>query len=334
VIAACIDQSRGGPQTIVSAADFPGSSFFINRYNEIGMEVFALAPPGANSRMECRMISSSPLRDANGVSSHDSARPMTVPEFRAAKHRGTPLAILTAYDWTMARFLDAAGVDALLVGDSLGMVVQGEANSLAVTMDEMVYHTRLVARAAQHALVIADMPFMSFQVSAEQALANAGRLVKEGRAHAVKLEGGQRAAATVAAIVAADIPVMGHVGLTPQSVHRLGGFRVQRDAARLLEDAHALEQAGVFAVVVECVPAEVARDITAALHVPTIGIGAGDGCDGQVLVTHDMLGLFDDLQPRFVKRYAELGQAMRVAAEQYCDDVRQRRFPAPEHAFR
>jgi 3-methyl-2-oxobutanoate hydroxymethyltransferase len=285
--------------------------------------------------MEFRMISSSPPLDANGAgTARDLGRPMTVPEFRSAKTRGTPLAVLTAYDWTMARILDAAGVDALLVGDSLGMVVQGEANSLAVTMDEMVYHTRLVARAAQHALVIADMPFMSFQIGAPQALENAGRLIKEGRAHAVKLEGGQRSAATVAAIVAADIPVMGHVGLTPQSIHRLGGFKMQSDAGRLLEDARALEQAGAFAVVVECVPAKLARDITAALHVPTIGIGAGDGCDGQVLVTHDILGLFDDLQPRFVKRYAELGQAIRVAAEQYCDDVRQRRFPGPEHAFR
>jgi 3-methyl-2-oxobutanoate hydroxymethyltransferase len=259
---------------------------------------------------------------------------MTVPEFRAAKGRGTPLAVLTAYDWTMARLLDAAGVDALLVGDSLGMVVQGEANSLGVTMDEMVYHTRMVARAAQRGLVIADMPFMSYQVSPQQALENAGRLIKEGRAHAVKLEGGQRTAETVAAIVAADIPVMGHVGLTPQSVHRFGGFRVQKDRDRLLADARALEQAGAFSIVVECVPADLAREITAAVQVPTIGIGAGVNCDGQVLVTHDLLGLFEELQPRFVKRYAELGQAIRAAAEQYCDDVRQRRFPGPEHAFR
>jgi 3-methyl-2-oxobutanoate hydroxymethyltransferase len=261
-------------------------------------------------------------------------RPMTVPEFRAAKARGTPLAVLTAYDWTMARLLDAAGVDALLVGDSLGMVVQGEPNSLGVTMDEMVYHTRLVARGTQHALVIADMPFMSFQVSPQEAVANAGRLLKEGRAHAVKLEGGRQTIAAVSAVVNADIPVMGHVGLTPQSVHRFGGFRVQRDAQRLLDDARALEQAGVFAIVVECVPAEVGRQITAAVAVPTIGIGAGDGCDGQVLVTHDLLGLFEELHPRFVKRYAELGQAIRAAAEQYCSEVRQRRFPGPEHAFK
>jgi 3-methyl-2-oxobutanoate hydroxymethyltransferase len=281
------------------------------------------------------MLSPAPASDTNGATDPDVAvRPMTVPEFRAAKGRGTPLAVLTAYDWTMARLLDAAGVDALLVGDSLGMVVQGEANSLGVTLDEMIYHTRMVARAAQRALVIADMPFMSYQVSPQQALENAGRLIKEGRAHAVKVEGGERTAAAVAAIVAADIPVMGHIGLTPQSVHRFGGFRVQRDAGRLREDARALEQAGVFAVVIECVPAELAREITAALQVPSIGIGAGAGCDGQVLVTHDLLGLFDELHPRFVKRYAELGQTIRTAAEHYCDDVRQRRFPAAEHSFR
>jgi 3-methyl-2-oxobutanoate hydroxymethyltransferase len=283
--------------------------------------------------MEFAMISPSPLLEANG-NGQTVPRPMTVPEFRSAKARGTPLTVLTAYDWTMARLLDQAGVDALLVGDSLGMVVQGEANSLAVTLDEMIYHTRLVARAAQRALVITDMPFMSYQVSPQQGLENAGRIIKEGRAQAVKLEGGQRVAATVAAIVAADIPVMGHVGLTPQSVHRLGGFRVQRDAERMLDDARALEQAGVFAIVVECVPAELACRITAAVGVPTIGIGAGVDCDGQVLVTHDLLGLFEELHPRFVKRYAELGQAIRAAAQQYCSDVREKQFPGTEHTFR
>jgi 3-methyl-2-oxobutanoate hydroxymethyltransferase len=285
--------------------------------------------------MELPMTLPSAALDTNGAADrHETARPMTVPEFRAAKARGTPLAVLTAYDCTMARLLDAAGVDALLVGDSLGMVVQGEPNSLGVTMDEMVYHTRIVARGVQRSLVISDMPFMSYQVSPQEALANAGRIIKEGRAHAVKLEGGQRTVPAVAAIVAADIPVMGHVGLTPQSVHRFGGFRVQRDAQRLIDDARALEQAGVFSIVVECVPADLARAITAAVAVPTIGIGAGDGCDGQVLVTHDILGLFEDLHPRFVKHYAELGQAIRTAAEQYCTEVRQRRFPGAEHAFR
>jgi 3-methyl-2-oxobutanoate hydroxymethyltransferase len=281
------------------------------------------------------MISTpSSIDAASNGAVNETAKPMTVPAFRAAKGRGTPLAVLTAYDWTMARLLDGAGVDALLVGDSLGMVVQGEATTLGVTMDEMIYHTRLVARGAQRALVIADMPFMSYQVSPQQAVENAGRLVKEGRAHAVKLEGGQRTAAAVASIVAADIPVMGHVGLTPQSVHRFGGFHVQRDAAQLLDDARALEAAGVFAVVVESVPADLASEITLAIEVPTIGIGAGAGCDGQVLVAHDLLGLFDDLRPRFVKRYAELGLAIHTAVQQYCEDVRQRHFPTPEHSYR
>jgi 3-methyl-2-oxobutanoate hydroxymethyltransferase len=276
---------------------------------------------------------SSPPTNGMGAAA-TGARPMTVPEFRAAKGRGTPLTVLTAYDYTLARLLDAAGVDAVLVGDSLGMVVRGEPNSLSVTVDDMIYHCRMVARAVRRSLIVTDMPFMSYQVSPQQALENAGRIVKEGLSHAVKVEGGQRSAAAIAAITGADIPVMGHVGLTPQSVHRLGGFRVQRDAARLVEDALAVEQAGAFAVVVECVPAELAERITAALKVPTIGIGAGAACDGQVLVTHDLLGLFDDLQPRFVKRYAELGRAIHAAVEQYCQDVRAGRFPGPEHTFR
>jgi 3-methyl-2-oxobutanoate hydroxymethyltransferase len=261
-------------------------------------------------------------------------RPVTVPDFLAARARGVRLTMLTAYDYTMARLLDAGGVDGVLVGDSLGMVVQGQDDCLAVTLDEMIYHTRLVARGVRRALLVADMPFMSFQVSPQQALENAGRLVKEGGAHAVKLEGGVRSAAAIAAITAADIPVMGHVGLTPQSVRRLGGFRVQRDEARLLEDALAIEQAGAFAVVLECVPADVAQRISAALKVPTIGIGAGAGCDGQVLVTHDILGLFEELQPRFVKRYASLGRDVVRAVEAYCREVREGTFPAAEHSFR
>jgi 3-methyl-2-oxobutanoate hydroxymethyltransferase len=261
-------------------------------------------------------------------------RPVTVPEFLAAKAGGRRLAVLTAYDATMARLLDAAGVDALLVGDSLGMVVQGQPDSLGVTLEEMIYHTRLVARAAKRALVIADLPFMSYQISPQQALENAGRLIKEGGAHAVKLEGGVRSAEAIAAITAADIPLVGHVGLTPQSVRRLGGFRVQRDEAQLLEDALAVEQAGAFAVVVECVPAAMARRLTSTLRVPTIGIGAGAGCDGQVLVVHDMLGLFDELRPRFVKRYADLGTAIREAVRRYCQEVREGVFPAAEHEFR
>jgi len=244
------------------------------------------------------------------------------------------LTMLTAYDYTMARLLDAAGVDSLLVGDSLGMVVQGGETSLSVTLDEVIYHTRMVARGVRRSLLVADMPFMSFQISPQQALESAGRLVKEGGAHAVKLEGGVRSAAAIEAIARCDIPVMGHVGMTPQSVRRFGGFRVQRDEKRVLEDALATQQAGAFAVVLECVPVELARSVTASLTIPTIGIGAGAGCDGQILVSHDMLGLFDDLRPRFVKQYADLGPAIVRAAEAYCREVRDGSFPGPEHSFR
>jgi len=272
---------------------------------------------------------------ANGVAvAAPERRPMTVPDFMAAKSRGVRLTMLTAYDYTMARLLDSAGVDAVLVGDSLGMVMQGEPHSLRVTLDEMIYHTRLVARGIRHSLLVADLPFMSYQVSPQQALESAGRLVKEGGAHAVKLEGGHRSVPAIEAIVSADIPVMGHVGLTPQSVHRLGGFRVQRDAAKLLDDARAIEKAGAFAVVVECVPMELADKIRMAVKIPTIGIGAGAGCDGQVLVTHDMLGLFTDLRPRFVKQYGAVGASIVDAVESYCREVREGKFPGPEHSFR
>ena len=272
---------------------------------------------------------------ANGVpSAAKQRRPMTVPDFLAAKARGTRLTVLTAYDYTMARLLDEAGVDAILVGDSLGMVMQGEPHSLRVTLDEMIYHTKLVARGIRNSLLITDLPFMTYQLSPTQALESAGRLVKEGGTHAVKLEGGARSAGAVAAIVGADIPVMGHIGLTPQSVHRLGGFRVQRDAAKLLDDALAIEQAGAFALVVECVPADLAEQIRVSVKIPTIGIGAGAGCDGQVLVTHDMLGLFTDLRPRFVKQYADVGASIVDAVEHYCREVRDGQFPGPEHSFR
>jgi 3-methyl-2-oxobutanoate hydroxymethyltransferase len=260
-------------------------------------------------------------------------QPVTVPDFLAAKSRGVRLTLLTAYDYTTARLLDAAGVDGLLVGDSLGMVVQGQEHSLGVTLDEVIYHTRCVARGARRSLVVADMPFMSFQVSPKTALKNAGRLLKEGGARAVKIEGGVRSAPSIAAIAAADIPVMGHIGLTPQSVHRMGGFRVQRDEERLLEDALATEKAGAFAVVVECIPAELAQKLTAALKIPTIGIGAGAGCDGQILVTHDMLGLFDDFRPRFVKQYTDVGRDIMQAVENYCREVREGTFPSAEHSF-
>jgi 3-methyl-2-oxobutanoate hydroxymethyltransferase len=276
-----------------------------------------------------------PLNRPNGSTAPPAEdRLVTVPDFLAAKVRGVRLTMLTAYDYTMARLLEGAGVDGILVGDSLGMVVQGHEHSLSVTLEEMIYHTRMVARGLHRSLLVADMPFMSFQVSPERALENAGRLVKEGGAHAVKLEGGVRSAPAIAAITRADIPVMGHIGLTPQSVRRFGGFRVQRDSERIMEDAVATEQAGAFALVVECVPAELARTITAAVKIPTIGIGAGNGCDGQILVAHDMLGLFDALRPRFVKQYAEVGKEIQEAVQAYCREVREGVFPAPEHSFR
>lgn len=265
---------------------------------------------------------------------------VTVPAVTAAKGERR-LAMVTAYDATFARLADRAGTDLLLVGDSLGMVVQGLDNTLGVTMDEMVYHTRMVVRGRRRALVVGDMPFLSYQVSVTDAVANAGRLVKEGGAEAVKLEGGIHVAETVRRLVDVDIPVMGHIGLTPQSVHRMGGHKVQgrrpgRDAGgrgRLFEDAHALEEAGAFAVVIEGVPAELAAEITAELSIPTIGIGAGAACDGQVLVMHDLLGLEDRLAPKFVKRYAELGREATAAFAAYVAEVREGSFPTDAHSF-
>ena len=261
-------------------------------------------------------------------------KPMTVPNFVAAKAQGKRLTMLTVYDYSMARLLEAAGVDSLLVGDSLGMVVQGHSTSLPVTLDEIIYHTRCVVRGATHSLIIADLPFMSYQVSPQQAVENAGRLIKEGGAHAVKLEGGVRSAAAIQAIVAADIPIIGHIGLTPQSVNVFGGFQVQRTEERLLEDALAVEKAGAFGVVVECVPTELARKITAALRIPTMGIGAGPHCDGQVLVTPDILGLYGDFRPKFVKVFADLGKQVKGAVEQFCQEVHDGSFPGPENSFR
>jgi 3-methyl-2-oxobutanoate hydroxymethyltransferase len=278
-----------------------------------------------------RPATSSNNAATNGV---NELRPFTVPDFLAARSRGHRITMLTAYDYTMARLLDSAGIDSLLVGDSLGMVVQGQPDCLGVTLDEMIYHTRLVMRGVRRALVVADLPFMTYQVSPQQALESAGRLIKEGGAHAVKLEGGVRSAAAVEAITRADIPLMGHIGLTPQSVRRLGGFKVQRDADKLLDDALAIEATGAFALVVECVPSEIAARITEAVKIPTIGIGAGPQCDGQILVAHDVLGLFEDFRPRFVKPYADLGQEIRHAAEAYCRDVREGVFPDQAHSFR
>ena len=277
---------------------------------------------------------SAPVKASQKGSPVASERPVTVPDFLAARAQGRRLTLLTAYDYPMARLLDDAGVDGLLVGDSLGMVVQGQPDSLAVTLDEMIYHTKMVARGVRRALLITDMPFMSYQVSPQQALENAGRVIKEGGATPSNWRAECAAAAAIAAVVAADIAVMGHIGLTPQSVRRLGGFKVQRDARAPAGGRPAVEAAGAFALVVECVPADLAARITEAVKIPTIGIGAGVDCDGQVLVTPDLLGLYGDLRPRFIKRYANLGQEVTRAVTAYCREVREGIFPGEEHSYR
>lgn len=262
---------------------------------------------------------------------------VTVPELRAMKARGERIVMLTAYDATFARMFDDADVDVLLVGDSLGMVIQGRDSTLPVTVDEVVYHTRAVARGCTRPLIVGDLPFMSYQVNPEDALRNAGRFLAEGGAHAVKLEGGQAVASTIRRIVDAGIPVMAHVGLTPQSVHAMGGFKVQgksdEQASRILDDAFAVQEAGAFAVVLEGIPSTLAARITRTLSIPTIGIGAGVECDGQVLVCYDMLGLTTDLKPKFVKRYAELFDAGVEAARRYAKEVRSGAFPSAAHSF-
>jgi 3-methyl-2-oxobutanoate hydroxymethyltransferase len=262
---------------------------------------------------------------------------VTVPSLRAMKARGERITMVTAYDATFARMFDDAGVDVLLVGDSLGMVFQGLDSTLPVTIDEIIYHTRAVARGARRAHVVADMPFMSWQISPEVALANASRFLSVGGAHAVKLEGGVNAAPTIARIVSAGIPVMGHVGLLPQSMHAMGGFRVQGrtedQAERVLRDAEAIADAGCYAIVLEGIPSDLAARISEAVSVPTIGIGAGPLCDGQVLVCYDLLGLTADLRPKFVKRYAEWFDQGIEAASRYCAEVRSGAFPSAEHAF-
>ncbi|RYE85913.1 MAG: 3-methyl-2-oxobutanoate hydroxymethyltransferase [Myxococcales bacterium] len=262
---------------------------------------------------------------------------VTVPALRERKGKGPKITMLTAYDATMARLFDEAGVDALLVGDSLGMVIQGQPNTLSVTIDEICYHGRAVARGSGRAHRVGDMPFMSYQVSVEEAVRNAGHLLRFGAFEAVKVEGGVEIAEAVRRMVAAGIPVMGHVGLTPQSVHAMGGFRVQGrtddGAERILADARALEQAGAYAVVLEGIPTAVAERVTAAIGIPTIGIGAGNVCDGQVLVGQDMLGMVRDMKPRFVKNFAPLGDAIVEATRAYCDEVQTGVFPGPEHSF-
>lgn len=264
-----------------------------------------------------------------------------ITDLATMKANGSPITMLTAYDYPFARIFDQVGIDVLLVGDSLGMAVQGAESTLPVTVDEVVYHTRMVARGRRRALLVADMPFLSYQVSAEQAIVNAGRMIKEAGAEAVKLEGGTSVADTVHKLVDYDIPVMGHIGLTPQSIHRMGGHRVQgrrsgRGAGcreRLLEDAAALEAAGVFAIVLEGMPAELGQEITARCAVPTIGIGAGPSCDGQVLVMHDMLGLTESFVPRFVKPFANLWHEAAAAASAYAREVREHAFPGPQHCY-
>lgn len=254
-----------------------------------------------------------------------------VPDLAKMKKRGERIVMLTAYDATMARLFDRAGIDVLLVGDSLGNVILGMDTTIPVTLDAMVHHTQAVTRGAKHALVVADMPFLTYQVTTEEAMRNAARLFQEGGAAAVKLEGGRAIAETVRRITTAGLPVMGHIGLTPQHVHRLGGMRQQAhdDAAaqELIADALALQEAGAFAIVLEAIPDSVANAVTSRLHIPTIGIGAGPCCDGQVLVSYDLLGLFDTFVPSFVKQYAQLGETIVAAAKSYADDVRQRSYP-------
>ena len=262
---------------------------------------------------------------------------VTTADFRRMKQEGQPIAMLTAYDYPTATLVDASGIDAILVGDSLGNVVLGYDSTVPVTMEDIIHHLRAVTRGANRAMVIGDLPFLSYHISREESVRNAGRLMQEGLAQAVKLEGGREVAETVRAITAAGIPVMGHLGLTPQSVHQLGGFKVQgkdgEAARKLLEDAKALEQAGAFAIVLECIPQQLAGVLTEALSIPTIGIGAGGRCDGQVLVINDLLGMFSDFTPKFVKQYANLKEQIIQACAAYKDEVKGRVFPEPQHVF-
>ncbi len=265
------------------------------------------------------------------------AKKITASTLRQMKASGERITMITAYDATMARLVDRAGADVILVGDSLGMVFQGEQNTLGVTLDDVVYHTRAVVRGASRAHVVADLPFMSYQADPTEGFRSAGRLIKDGGAHSVKLEGGEVYAPLVERLVGAGIPVMGHLGLTPQSVHAMGGFKVQgkdaKAAERILRDAKALEAAGAYAIVLEGVPVELSRVVTAQLEIPTIGIGAGIDCDGQVLVCYDLLGMFDEFTPKFVKQYANIGAAIVAAVSEYKREVVEGAFPAEAHTF-
>lgn len=261
----------------------------------------------------------------------------TIITFKQSKQQGRKISMLTAYDYSTAKLMDEAGINAILVGDSLGNVVLGYEDTLSVTMEDMIHHGAAVARGAKNAMVVVDMPFMSYQASVYDAVVNAGRLMKEGRASAVKLEGGKEVCPQVKAVTEAGIPVMGHLGLTPQSINTLGGHRVQgktqQAAQKLLDDARALQEAGAFAVVLECVPEKLADKVTKELEIPTIGIGAGSGCDGQVLVYQDMLGMFSDFTPKFVKKFANVGQVMKEAFKSYIDEMQQGSFPSQEHCY-
>ena len=261
----------------------------------------------------------------------------TVLTFAKAKENGEKLTMLTAYDYSTAKLIDGAGIDAILVGDSLGNVMLGYEDTLSVTVDDMIHHGAAVARGAKEALVVIDMPFMSYQTSVYDAVVNAGRLMKEGRAQAVKLEGGVEVAPQIKAIVDAGIPVMAHIGLTPQSINAFGGFKVQgkseAQAKKLIEDALAVQEAGAFSVTLECVPDKLATLVTKKLYIPTIGIGAGAGCDGQVLVYADMLGMFSDFTPKFVKRFAETGQVMTEAFKAYIEEVKAGTYPEAKHTY-
>lgn len=261
----------------------------------------------------------------------------TVKSFQNAKNNGEKITMLTAYDFTTAKLIDGAGIDSILVGDSLGMTMLGYETTLEVTMDDMIHHTKAVSRGTSNALIIGDMPFLSYHISIEDTIRNAGRFIKEGGAHAVKLEGGAEMVEKIKALVSAKIPVVGHLGLTPQSVNMFGGFKVQgkseAQAQQIIDDARVLEEAGVFAIVLECVPDQLAKLISEKITIPTIGIGAGNACDGQVLVIQDVLGMYEGLQPKFVKRYSETGDAIKEATASYIDEVKSGVFPDERHIF-
>ncbi len=258
---------------------------------------------------------------------------ITLNTLYSMKQKGEKITSITAYDYPFAKISDEAGIHVILVGDSLGMVVAGEDNTLGVTMDQMIYHTQLVSKAVNHAMVIADMPFMSYQTSVEQAIANAGRFLKESNAAAVKLEGGAAVSKTIKAITECGIPVQAHIGLLPQSVHQMGGYRVQRDEAQLLSDAKMVEAAGAFSVVLEGIPADIAAEITRTISIPTIGIGAGPDCDGQILVIHDLLGMTDRRVAKFVKQYTSIRHQAAEGIKQYIADVQNKTFPSKEHTY-